>query len=210
MVKRIFVKHDIKVGDLVPSKLLQNADGTDPDDTGALGRYFEDRLTEFGHWVNPGAGADLFEHVEVKARRMPSTSGIHIGSMTPDDIATNPYAFSNLHDKMQSWLLITVSKNSGAVSEVIQLDFTHPSIQETLATAYEQCRSAVKESFAVHGTCIKYYHKPLGCLLYLEREKDAPADRSYRWNLTDTGLKKLHSMALGVAKLHDKDVFKWP
>jgi len=209
MVGRISIKHDITVGELVPRDLLVNQKGEPVEDSGALGRYFEQRLMDFGHDINPHAGPDLLGQVEVKSRRFPASSAIHIAKMTPTAIATKPYALSNLRDKMQQWLYIVVNMHDAKVQEVSQLDFMHASTQRWLEEKYERCREAVCEQFKLRGTCTFDYHKPEGNLLYLERAKESNADHSYTFNISADDMRKLHSVSKGAQSLNNKDLFAW-
>jgi len=209
MVGRISIKHDITVGELVPRELLVDRQGDPIEDSGALGRYFEQRLMDFGHYINPNSGPDLLDQVEVKTRRFPAKSGVHIAKMTPLAIATTPYALSNLRNKMQQWLYIVVNMHDARVLEVSQLDFMHDSTQKWLEEKYERCREAVCAQFKLYGKCTFNYHKPPGNLLYLERPKESTADHSYTFNLAAEDMRLLHSISKGAVSLNNKDLFAW-
>lgn len=130
----------IEVGTIIPMEEIN----------GNIGRWVEDRLEENGYSVNRGKGVDLKQlGVEVKTRKVGSTSGHTVGAMLPQDIINTQWEDSNIHDKIQRQYRVDHKINPLTGDNIVVgtqvYDFTDFEIQARLKEAWEHCQGVLAQ-----------------------------------------------------------------
>jgi hypothetical protein len=148
MIKISKIKKGIAVGTEIPERQRY----------GNVGQWAQDQLTEHGYRINTGAGPDLVEFgVEVKTRKIESSSPHTVGSMRIEDIIQTPYDQSNICDKFQKQYRVHYSDEGQVVTGEHLYDLTDDYIQTKIREAYETGRKTIarNESFGYHPPYVK-------------------------------------------------------
>lgn len=128
------IENGIKPGTEVPERQRH----------GNIGRWAEDQLRSNGYDINNGAGCDIPEMgIEVKTRKVESTSPHSIASMTIEDIIRTPYEDSIVCEKFQSQYRILYSDEGQVVLSDEVYNFSESYIQDRIREGYEGCRREI-------------------------------------------------------------------
>jgi hypothetical protein len=143
MIKTI--KNGITVGTEVPIKQKN----------GNVGRWAEKELSQKGHAVTNEKGVDMpIEGIEIKTRKIESSSPHSVGSMRVQDIVDTPYSISVIREKLQTQYRIGYSDEGQVVTKEGLYDWSDDYVQDRLCEAYEDGRKQIAAD-AVNG-----FHPP--------------------------------------------------
>jgi hypothetical protein len=148
MINVTKIKKGIAVGTEIPERQRY----------GNVGQWAQDQLIENGYNINTGVGPDLAEMgVEVKTRKIESSSPHTVGSMRIQDIILTPYDQSNICDKFQKQYRVHYSDEGQVVTEERLYDLTDEYIQSKIRAAYEAGRKTIarNEEFGYHPPYVK-------------------------------------------------------
>jgi hypothetical protein len=117
---------------------------------GNIGRWVEDKLEENGYSVNRKKGIDLLSlGLEVKTRKIDSTSGHTVGAMLPQDIISTEWEDSNIRDKIQKQYRVKYNlcefTGDNLVTSARVYDFTCDEIQNNLKKSWNYCRKVLSQ-----------------------------------------------------------------
>jgi len=119
---------------------------------GNIGRWVEDQLEKNGYSVNRQKGIDLHQlGIEVKTRKIDSTSAHTVGSMSPYDIIDNDWLpGNNVFDKVQKQYRVKHQINpltgDNLVVSAQIYDFTDIEIQSKLKESWDHCRQVLVQN----------------------------------------------------------------
>ena len=142
------IKKGIAVGTEIPERQRY----------GNIGQWAQDQLANHGYNINTGVGPDLAEiGVEVKTRKIESSSPHTVGSMRIEDIIHTPYDQSNICDKFQKQYRVHYSDEGQVVTGEHLYDLTDEYIQDKIREAYEAGRKTIarNENFGYHPPYVK-------------------------------------------------------
>lgn len=147
---------------------------------GNVGQWAEQELKSNGYNVSNSKGVDLpEENIEVKTRKLGSTSAHTIGNITIDSIKTQSWEESHLKEKCQSQYRIEYDNTASVVTESKIYDFTDPFIQEKFKEAYEAGQKLIMSDY--QGKYVRA--SKWG---YFERK----TDNSYEFRIPHAAMKK--------------------
>lgn len=173
----------IEVGTVIPLKECN----------GNIGRWVEDQLEENGYSINRGKGIDLQKlGVEVKTRKVNSSSGHTVGAMLPQDIVQNDWqAGNNMFDKVQKQYRVKHKVNELTGDNIVVSaqvhDFTNDNIQTKLKEAWDHCRNVLVQNPGVDFDYIRGEDK----WAYLELQENG----YYQFRITPKYMKEMESIA---------------
>ena len=172
------IKHGIAVGTEVPERQRY----------GNVGRWAESVMRSNGHSINTGAGCDMPGiGVEIKTRKIESTSPHSMGSMRIEDIIATPYEHSLVFEKVQQQYRIHYSDEGQVVVDSYVYDFSETYIQDKIREAYELGRKQIAQNeidgfhptyvrgseygqFEIKNSCSSYeFRIPNGSMKKIER-----------------------------------------
>lgn len=179
-VNVIALNNAIKVGSVIPMKQLN----------GNIGRWIEHTLKKNGYTVNKGKGVDLMVMgVEVKSRKIGSTSGHTVSAMLPRDIINTEWEQSNICNKVQRQYRVKYKENDltgdNIVISALVYDFTDEFIQKKLKESWNYCRSVL-----VLGSTEEYI-RGKGMWAYLELQENG----YYQFRIAHSSMKKMEGIA---------------
>jgi hypothetical protein len=158
-------------------------------DGGNIGEWVEDQLSNNGHQVSDGNVPDLEDlGVEVKTRKIGSSSKHTIGKMTPKAIARTPYRKSSIFKKIQQQYRVKYDDDLQVVVSSEVFDFRDEFIQEYIEKAYEAGRAQIKE-------IIKNGHEFPSYITGTEFGHFNKQKTSYQFRIPDAAMKKIEYIA---------------
>lgn len=175
----IKLNNAIEVGSIIPMKECN----------GNIGRWVEDKLEENGYSINRGKGIDLENlDIEVKTRKIDSTSGHTVGAMLPQDIINTDWHQSNIRNKIQKQYRVKHKENPLTGDNVVVsaqvYDFTDEEIQTKLKEAWDHCRGVLAQG------CTDNYIRGVDKWAYLELQENG----YYQFRITPGIMKKMESI----------------
>ncbi len=174
------IKKGIAVGTEIPMR--QNS--------GNVGKWVEDQLSENGYKINSGPGPDLAEYgVEVKSRKIESSSPHTVGSMRINDIISTPYDQSPIKEKFQRQYRVKYSDLGSVVTEEQVYDLSDDFIQDRIREAYEAGREKIAQN-EING-----YHPPYVKGTSWGNFEITDSCGSYRFRIPDYVMRKIETVA---------------
>lgn len=145
-----------------------------PDDLGNIGRHIENVMKSLGYDVDQRAVVDMGNiGVEIKTRKISSTSPHTIGKMCVEDIINTPWDRSPLKAKIQCQFRVEYDDVQNIVTEARVWDFDVHEIQSALKVSYESARKIFTKR-KLDPSCTYVRGKDLGVLsdAYFENTTD--------------------------------------
>ena len=174
------IKHGIAVGTEVPERQQY----------GNVGYWVQEQLEEHGYKINTGSGPDLLEYgVEVKSRKIESSSPHTVGSSRIEDIIVTPYDQSVIKDKFQTQYRVKYSDEGQVVTEEGIYDLTDEYIQDRVREAYEAGRKKIAQN-ELNG-----YHPPYVKGTEWGNFEITDSCGSYRFRIPDHAMKKIEKIS---------------
>lgn len=111
---------------------------------GNVGRWVEHKMREQGWNVTDSEGPDMPEvGIEIKSRKVESSSHHTVGTMSIDKIICTPYDLSPVKDKFQKQYRVHYSDEGQVVVAEGLMDFSDDYIQDKIREAYEAGRRQI-------------------------------------------------------------------
>ena len=174
------IKHGVTVGTEIPHKQWY----------GNIGHWVEDQLKENGYDINSGSGADLLDYgVEIKSRKIESSSPHTVGTQRIEDIIATPYDQSTIKDKFQQQYRVKYSDERQVVTEESIYDFSMDYIQDRVREAYECGRKKIAQN-AAQG-----YHPPYVKGSEWGNFEITESCSSYRFRIPNHSMKKIEKIS---------------
>ena len=170
-------KMKVKVKKLTKAeKYLKNLPipSQDPNDLGNIGRHVESVMKSLGYNVDRRAVVDMgYIGVEIKTRKIHSTSPHTVGKMSMEDIINTPWDLSPLREKIQVQFRVEYDDVKNIIVEARVWDFDVHEIQNSLKTSYESSRKIFSKR-KLDSSCTYIRGKDLGVLsdAYFENTTD--------------------------------------
>lgn len=177
------IKNGIEAGTEVPERQHY----------GNIGRWAESVLESNGHRLDNGAGCDLPEYgVEVKTRKVESSSPHTVGTMRIEDIISTPYDQSLIFEKFQQQYRVNYSDEGQVVLDSQVYDFTDEFIQDKIREAYEAGRKKIvaNENQGFHPPYVKGTE--------FGQFEIAESYSSYRFRIPNGAMKKILQASKGT------------
>jgi hypothetical protein len=157
---------------------------------GNVGNWVQEKLTENGYKINTGVGPDLLEYgVEVKSRKIESSSPHTVGSMRIEDIIVTPYDQSHIKDKFQRQYRVKYSDEGQVVTEESVYDLSNDHIQDRIRNAYESGRKTIAQN-EING-----YHPPYVKGTDWGNFEITESCNSYRFRIPDHTMRKIEQIS---------------
>jgi len=171
-------------GEIIP-------DVQDMDNTGNMGRLFEDILRHRGYDLQSGAGPDLHQmKIEIKSRNICSSSSHTICTMPGYLIKQQPYEKTLFYQKIQKQYRIEYERynhKSSIIREARIYDFSSHIIQDKLKKGYEYLQNElINQPNATYLSCEHGY----GILEKVPGSKD-----SFYYRLSDKCMAKIKRLS---------------
>jgi len=173
------IKKGIAVGTEIPMR--QNS--------GNVGYWIEEQLADNGYKINSGIGPDLADYgVEVKSRKIESTSPHTVGSMRISDIISTSYDQSPIKEKFQRQYRVKYSDEAQIVTEERVYDLSDDFIQDQIREAYETGRKKIAQN-EIDG-----YHPPYVKGTSWGNFEITESCSSYRFRIPDYIMRKIEKV----------------
>jgi len=174
--KVVKINHGIPKGTNIPMK----------QDSGNVGKYVEGCLEDIGYPMNKGKGVDIPDlNLEVKTRKIESTSAHTIGTESIENIKILGYSETVVYEKFQQQYRVTYSDTDSIVVDSKIVDFSDPLIQKEIKEGYDIIRSEIlrgnRADYIPGNTCV--------CA------EIAKSGNSYRFRVPNGAMKKLLKIA---------------
>lgn len=174
------IKHGIPVGTEIPERQHY----------GNIGYWIQEQLEDRGYKINTGVGPDLLEYgVEVKSRKIESSSPHTVGSMRIEDIIITPYDQSTIKDKFQTQYRVKYSDEGQVVTEESIYDLSNDYIQNRVREAYETGRKKISQN-EING-----YHPPYVKGTEWGNFEITDSCGSYRFRIPDHSMRKIEKIS---------------
>ena len=174
--KVVKINHGIPKGTNIPMK----------QDSGNVGKYVEGCLEDNGYPMNEGKGVDIPDlNLEVKTRKIESTSAHTIGTESIKNIKILGYSETVVYEKFQQQYRVTYSDTDSVVVDSKIVDFSDPLIQKEIKEGYDIIRSEIlrgnRGTYITGNTCV--------CA------EITKSGNSYRFRVPNGAMKKLLKIA---------------
>ena len=192
------------IGHDIPVDLFKNSN------SGAIGIYVEQILTDLGYIMNPSTGPDFpIIQVEVKSRAKEAVSAHTVGSMHIDDIIRTPYTRSNIRDKFQLQFRVSYSRAFCKFTNAKVYNFTPDYIQSIIEESYESARTLLTIQYQNYlnnsNDHLSAYVRGLNsngdlCTGYFENTNKFK-NKLYEFRLADSDMKAIENMSKSAKSL---------
>ena len=186
VLKPTHIKHGIPIGTVLT---------VDSGNHGAIGMQVHEHIAQQGHNMNPSDGCDMPDlKVEVKSRKVGSSSSHTIGTVSIDTVLNKEYEQTVIYEKSQHIYKVIHAPHTlttNVVQETRLWDFSVPDCQEKLKEAYNIIRQKVQvgcRDKRITGT-------QFGNL-------ELQSSGSYQFRLTDSAMKALEAISLQQKAYH--------
>jgi hypothetical protein len=137
MIRVTKIKNGIEPGTQIPERQKH----------GNVGRWAESVMEDHGYKIDHGAGCDMKKFgIEVKTRKVESSSHHTVGTMRFDDIIDSPYDQSLIFEKFQRQYRVHYSDEGQVVLSSEVYDLTEEFIQSKIREAYEEGRKKIAQN----------------------------------------------------------------
>lgn len=161
----------------------------DPGNHGAIGMQVHGHIAQQGHNMNASDGCDMPDlKVEVKSRKVGSTSSHTIGTLSIDTILNSEYEDTVIYQKSQHVYKVIHAPqtlNTNVVLETRLFDFSIPECQTKLKEAYNILRQKVQSGCRDRRITGNQFGN-------LELQTSG----SYQFRLTHAGMRALENISL--------------
>jgi hypothetical protein len=121
-------------------------------DSGAVGRFIDSYLKNQLNITDVSSTVDLEAYgIELKTKDVSTRTDWSIGSMTLEDILTNPYQTSSVYKKLQALLLVDTNDNFRCVTSIGLYYFDIDEVQLLLEESYESARKQLQNEVTKHA-----------------------------------------------------------